>query len=431
MKLSIKYFLLIGILHIGLAIALYFSLYEHKAFFILAEIALGITFFYSYKIYKNFTEPLKFIQRGTDAIKDEDFNITYAHTGTKEIDSLIEVFNEMIHRIRKERVSIKEQHFFLEKLIDASPNGIILFDFDDNVTSINPFAKKLLNIDGTIKSLSSIDHPIVNAILKLESGEDTVVKLDGWQQFKCHVSHIIHQGFKRKFVIIENLSSEILKSEKQAYGKIIRMMAHEVNNSMGAINSILETVKEINAEMEFEQNEDVSEALNVAIKRNSMLGEFMKNFAEVVRLPQPHMAQVDLVDLSQRMITLFKPQLSNKNIDIACQLPKSPVYVHVDQTQIEQVLVNVLKNAMEAIESDGKIELEVMERGSILIKDNGKGISPEVEEKIFQPFYSSKPQGQGIGLTLIKEILLRHNSYFSLKTYSEGLTIFQIDFFND
>ena len=403
---------------------------EKKLFFLLAEMVLGVSLFFSYKLYKAFINPILLMKQGTDALKEEDFNITFTKTGIVEMDHLVEVFNKMIIRIRQERVSLKEQHFFLEKVIEASPNGIIVFDFDDKLTMANPFAQKLFGIEESSSSsnLSSFDHPIAKALLDLESGANTVVKLNGWQQYKCYMSHILHQGFKRKFVIIEDLSSEILSSEKKAYGKIIRMMAHEVNNSIGAINSILQTVNEIHLDLEFEEKAEVTSALNVAINRNGMLNQFMKNFAEVVRLPKAVMEDVDLVELTKRMTVLFSAQLEEKQIEIECVHNTSKLVVKADEGQLEQVLVNIIKNSMESIETNGKIQLHVESNGILRIRDNGAGISPEVLDKLFQPFYSTKSQGQGVGLTLIKEILHQHKASFKLTTLSSGWTEFFIQF---
>lgn len=430
MKLKTKYFILVSLMLSSLGVCFYFLLIEQKIFFILSELFLIFLLLFSIHVYNVFMNPLKLMHQGIDAITDQDFSVNFALTGSKEMDQLIRVYNSMIHKIRTERISLKEQHFFLEKLIKASPNGIIILDFDDHISLLNPIGKQLLELTETDgkTTLQDIEHPIAKAISKLKPTQHTTVKINGFLQYKCSLAQFTHQGFKRKFAIIENLSSELLQNEKAAYEKIIRMMAHEINNSIGAINSILHTVSDIQQESEHEQKEDALEALNIAVNRNNQLNEFMKNFASVVKLHKPALELVNLCDLTLKMTTLFKAQLAEKNIAITHTTPKTPVLIKADSSQLEQVYINIIKNAMESIGENGLIRVIVDEQAELYIIDNGKGIPEEIKQKLFQPFFSSKPQGQGIGLTLIKEILHRHQASFSLSTCEQNKTTFKIKF---
>jgi two-component system nitrogen regulation sensor histidine kinase NtrY len=179
-----------------------------------------------------------------------------------------------------------------------------------------------------------------------------------------------------------------------------------------------------------EQQEDFEEALKVAIERNDRLNRFMQNFADVVRLPEPHKEMHDLRKLVESCIRLMKVTAEKKGITLFLDSPASPVLVAVDIYQLEQVLVNIIKNAIEAMEDkDGRVELKLSTSPIRLsIRNNGVPIPREKEQEIFSPFFSTKKDGQGIGLTLTREILMNHGASFSLATKKDGWTYFDIVF---
>ena len=223
------------------------------------------------------------------------------------------------------------------------------------------------------------------------------------------------------------MTEAIIKNERQAYEKVIRMMSHEVNNSTGAINSILDSVQFYTPQLNEEHQEDFTYALQVAIERNANLSKFMANFADVVRLPAPTKRPVNVQALLQRLERLLQPQLKKRRISFCLQTPDTPLLIPMDEQQMEQALLNILKNAMEAVKTDGHIVVELQQQPPRLtITDDGEGIPEEVRPKLFTPFFSTKESGQGIGLTMIREILLSHDFPFSLETNAQGLTAFTI-----
>jgi nitrogen fixation/metabolism regulation signal transduction histidine kinase len=448
MSLKLKYTIYILLIHAGLASLVFYVLREHKLYFFLAEASIIISLSIAYLLFRNFIQPIEFIKEGQNAIVDKDFTIKYVPTGSSEMDKLISVYNNMINNIRHERIQVQEQHYFLQKLINASPNGIIILDYEDRITDLNPRAIELLKIDQIWQNqtITNFDNPILNEISKLESNTSKVISIRGVENYKCETSSFIHRGFKRKFILIQELSKEILAAEKRAYGKVIRMMAHEVNNSIGAINSILHSVVEIENERwsesksknsllrelgENKADETVVNALTVAINRNDNLNQFMRNFADVIRIPQPNFEQIDLNVLLKNTATLMETQAKNNQIHFNFQFYPNPVFVHADLRLMEQVLVNLIKNSMEAFENVAPkndfstIKFTTFQNG-FSISDNGSGIAPEIADKLFTPFFSTKATGQGVGLTLIREILLNHKAVFSLKTGGDGWTVFEV-----
>lgn len=434
MKLRNKFLLFVIIIHLVALVLSFFIFSNNKIFFIASEILIIISVFICWQLYQELLQPLNMLMQGTEAIKDRDFNVKFVETGKYEVDQLIKVYNEMIDELRTERTRQEQQHFFLEKLIYTSPTGIMILDYDNNIQQVNPKVEELLGLTETAlkgKAIDSIDHPLMQYIPELKSGDSKTFTLNGVNTYKLQKSHFIDRGFPRHFIMMEELTAEILAAEKKAYGKVIRMMAHEVNNTIGPVNSILQsTIKN----QSLWQNKDVEilqDALKVAMDRNQNLNIFMRNFADVVRLPAPVKKNIDLIKLLRSTVTLMKLRAGEKQIAFEFEFEADSFFTHADEQQLEQAFINIVKNAMEAIDASGKISFALnTQTRELVISDNGKGINDEAYAQIFSPFFSTKKDGQGIGLTLVREILISHGYDFSLKTNSDGLTAFTIHFVN-
>lgn len=433
MRLRYQYIIFIVLIHLVALVLSFYILKDYKLLFIASEAIVLLSLFFSIRLYNGLVKPLNLLLEGAEAIKDRDFNVKFLKTGKFEMDQLIEVYNNMIDELRNERLFQKEQHYFLEKLIQSSPIGIIILDFDFKIAQINPVAQSLLQIGNkpTLPlPLNQIQHPLAKELLRLLQNEQTdaiTIHLDGIRSFKCQKSHFMDRGFHRHFIMIEELTADLLRTEKQAYGKVIRMMAHEVNNSVGPINSILDSLAFFHQQSEGDQANTYAKAIEVAKQRNQRLNKFMRNFADVVRLPELEKTTQDLRDSLNSIHLLYKAEAENRQISIHLKLPSTPVQLSYDVHQIDQAFVNILKNALESIQEKGIIQIQLDDnKRELIIADNGPGIPEELAQQLFRPFFSSKPTGQGIGLTITKEILYRHRFVFSLSTEEDGWTRFRI-----
>lgn len=265
-------------------------------------------------------------------------------------------------------------------------------------------------------------------ITGLQSGESKTISLNGVTTYKLQKSHFIDRGFIRYFIMMEELTVEILEAEKKAYGKVIRMMAHEVNNTIGPVNSIIESTLK-NGQLLHEQSATLKNALHVAVERNHNLNAFMRNFADIVRLPPPNKKKVDLHRLISNVATLMLLKAGEKEIDFEYNLSDETIIISADEQQMEQALINIVKNAIEAIEQKGTVLFTTtFHPAQLIISDTGKGIDASSKEHLFSPFFSTKKDGQGVGLMLIREILINHHYKFSLNTAEIGKTNFTISF---
>ncbi len=431
MSLRFSYFLFIGILHLLIAVGLYYLLIDYKLYFILSEGLLLISIGLSISLYKKLIRPIELMQTGTNALVNKDFTVKYVKTGATEMDRLIEVYNTMIDTLRKEQTRTVEQSYFLEKLIQASPIGMIILDFDGFITDINPIAAKILNLNlpAKGKELSLHTHTLIPQILNLNNGDKKLLTLNGYEKYRCQVDIVVHKGFPRRFIILADLTAEILESEKEAYGKVIRMMAHEVNNSMGAINSILHTVAEYGFNAP-DSDQELKNSLNIAIERNQSLAKFIDNFAGIIRLPKPTKSKHELNKILTNAAKPWEESGRSKNIVFKYRLSDKNPIVNIDAPQFERVVSNALKNAIESISSEGEICIQSKSNPpSFSIVDNGPGLSKSAKEKMFTPFYSTKASGQGIGLMLCRDIVENHECNLNLYTNDkDGLTYFTVTF---
>ena len=434
MTLRIKYIIFVILIHAILLILSFQLIGKHKLLFFPVEILIILSIWISFRLYIAFIRPLNLISTGIKSIKDKDFSTKFVKVGQLEMDQLISVYNQMIDQLREERVKNEEKHFFLEKLINASPSGIILLDFEGKISNLNPTAEKMLgehSLDVAGKRLDELGSSLAIELSTLDEDAPQIISMSGVHSYKCRKSHFMDRGFQHHFLIIEEITEEIRRTEKKSYEKVIRMMSHEINNSIGAVNSILNSILNYSKQLSDNDRGDYEDALNVAINRNELLNRFMSNFADVVRIPLPVKENCDLNELVRSVASFMKAECDKKSIEIKLKLSEKPVMLELDYQQMEHALVNIIKNAIEAVEENGEVKVET--RGgahkTLIIRDNGRGISKTVQKNLFAPFFSTKKNGQGIGLTLIREILLNHGySDFSLNTKDDGWTEFRISF---
>ncbi len=429
MKLQTKYIFYVLLIHLAFAALAVLILEEHKGVFVLAEVLIAISLIISFYFMKAFSSPINLIDTGIQSLKDREFNTKFLRVGQYEMDSLIDVYNQMIDELRSERLNKIEQNYFLDKLVQASPSGIVILDLSEKIKTLNPAALRILGQLRTSligKSLRELQTNLGNKLEALNIGESSMINVEGSKKYKCQKDQFLYNGFHQTFIVVEDLTLEVLETEKKAYEKVIRMMSHEVNNSIGAINSILTSVLSYSPQLDYESKVDYEKVLKVAIDRNSGVIDLMKNFSDVVKLPAPNRREYDLNALAKTVYVLTEPLCRKQSIQLELQTTKDEIMVHMDGNQMEQVLINIIKNAMESIQHQGTIKLQISSPAKVVVEDDGKGIPEEASTQLFTPFFSTKKDGQGIGLTMTREILMNHGFDFNLETKPSGLTQFEI-----
>jgi len=208
-------------------------------------------------------------------------------------------------------------------------------------------------------------------------------------------------------------------------------MSHEVNNSVGATSSIFRSVQAYGDQIHTDDRDDFGSALRVGRERMDALNSFMQRYADVVRVPRPARQSADLVQVLRTSMESVENECRTRKVEMKLVSEKRPVLISMDVGQMDQVFRNILQNAMEAIDHQGVIWIRVQPqngRTSVSFEDSGPGFTSEVQESLFTPFFTTKEDRQGVGLTLVREILTSHGFDFSLESPKDGPTRFQILF---
>ena len=415
-----------------MALVSYFAFYSSShILFISVELLILFIALYLLYFYRRIVKPLYIIGNGMDLLKEQDFSSRLRLVGQADADRIVDVFNKMMEQLKNERIHIREQNHFLDLLINASPLGVIILNLDREIVSLNPSARKILTLSETDKvegkKLSELDSILACELENIEINNPQTIRLNNSNIYKCTQSSFIDNGFQHPFFLIESLTQEVFKAEKKAYEKVIRMIAHEVNNTTAGITSTLDSLE--NTFREMENCEDICEIMRISIERCYSLSKFITNFADVVKIPDPLLKTHNLNQLLESGKRFMENICNNRQIELITEFTEAPLLVRADSVLIEQVVLNINKNAAESIEYNGKIYIRTFAGPNGLeIADTGKGINKETESRLFTPFFSTKPNGQGLGLIFIREVLHKHNCTFSLLTTDDGLTRFRIIF---
>lgn len=435
MRLRYLFLIFVGLLSVvWVLLLLQTPLHNSTIFYITEGVTLACLLFLLY-FYRKVVKPINSIANGMELLHEQDFSSKLSSVGQPEADQIVIIFNRMMMRMKDERVRMREQNHFLDLLINASPMGVVILDFEQRITTINPSAKRFLaageNVIG--QRLQDIGSPLAREIEKIENESTETVRLNGANVYHCSRLSFRDRGFAHPFILIEQMTEEVHRAEKNAYEKIIRMIAHEVNNTMGGITSTLDSATEVLQTMTPEtlQNDadELCSVMKVCEERGYNMSRFITRFADVVKIPAPMLKNCNLNDCVEGCRRFLEQMCREKNITLRLLLSKENINVNIDTTLFEQALVNIIKNSIESIEENGEITIATSNSpASIVVTDNGKGIDKETERHLFSPFFTTKADGQGIGLIFIREVLGNHGCRYSLRTDDDNLTRFTITF---
>jgi len=429
-----RFLLYLAVVHLVFAACAVVFLRGHRAWLVAAEAVFAVTLVTGIRLTASFFRPLEMVRSGVRFLQDGDFGTRFRATGQADMDELVRVYNLMVERLRDERVRSEEQEHLLQKVLRESPGGISTLDVDGRVSSLSPAAESLLGVDADAvrgRPLSEAGSDFAAGLAALPLNETRVLAWRGRRRVRCQRLAFMDRGFPRSFLLLDELTAELHRSEKQAYEKLIRLMSHEVNNTSGAVQSLLQSCLAYRRYLPPGDREDFARALDVAISRTANLDEFMRGFADVVRLPAPRPHRDDLRPLLRQVAVLFRERCEAADVHLKLDLADDLPPVPFDAVQLEQAMLNIVKNAVEATESAGGSEVVIAAalrggRVTLAVRDQGPGLDDETQAQLFTPFFTTRAGGQGLGLTMVQEILLGHGFDFSLENAADGGAVFTV-----
>lgn len=343
--------------------------------------------------------------------------------------------NEALSNARNNRRDKDSDYQFFRNIVQHVGIGLLTFKKDGSVQIVNSAARKLLRVGQivNINQLLETSPTLVEAFQKLKTGGRELIHLkigDDTVQLSVFAIELTLRGEEIKLISMSNIQSELEEKEMEAWQNLVRVLTHEIMNSVTPISSLAVTVEEelqkqlepSAPDLKREELEDMHLSIKTISRRSEGLIRFVKEFRSLTQVPQPRMTEIALRPLLEEMAMLHKKELSDHNIAITTNTEPPQLTVLADKNMIEQVLINLIKNAIQAFDeqTDRRIELSAYTsdkgRPMISVRDNGPGIDQEAQEKIFIPFFSTKKTGSGIGLSLSRQIMRVHEGRISVKS---------------
>lgn len=372
----------------------------------------------------------------SEAVKYRDFTRRFVVKDKKSVDNqLYSAFNQINEVYKNISIDQALQHQYLNKVINMLDTAIIFYHADTGkVIWLNEAFKDLFQVPhlGNITGMDKRHPELYQKTMQLQTGRH---QIETAHSSKGQIKLLMqNSGFQTRdgafrIVVYQNINEAIDETETRAWHKLLRVLTHEIMNSIGPISSLAETLHDRLEHWEGEQDiQDLKLGIFTIKRRSEGLLQFAKSYRLINKVDQPKRSDILVVQLFESIYQLLEPTLIQKNIDVDIIIKNTRLILEADANLLEQVIINLLLNAIEAVKEvdEPYISLSAIEaKDHILLKiqDNGMGMSAEVQEQIFTPFFTTKKTGTGVGLTLSKQIMLMHNgNIFVDSNEGEGST---------
>ena len=397
-------------------------------------------------INKTNTELSQFIE----AVQYRDFSLQFTEKNAPvSVRQLRRAFNQINTTFKQLSSEREEQYQYLQKILELVDTGILSYDQEGNVGWINEAFKRMMNIPylRNISSLEKRDISVYQAIKNLKNGDNQLVKINHKQVLLAKTT-FLNENIETNLIAFQNVNEAIEDTEAQAYQKLLRVMTHEIMNSVAPIASLAETMeraiarrkggKEIGEKGFGGKNEDEFDDISLGIstirKRSENLLKFADTYRQLAKVSLTSFSKFYIRDLFEGVEILLEHQIEQQNIEFDVVIKKIELMIEGDMVLIEQVLINLIINAIDAVtnQQNPKITLSVFQNNHqqviIEVRDNGVGMSDELIDKIFIPFFTSKTNGSGIGLSLSKQIMALHKGTITVNSVEKQGTAFRLVF---
>lgn len=448
---SFRFQLVARLVLLTLSIFLFTSLYYSDSYFFTKFLVFLLIATQGYYLYSFLEKSNREIIHFLESIHYDDFTNTYPEKKSKSSrDLLYHEFNEILKKFREIRADNEAQHQYLKTIVQHIGIGIITFDADGEVQIMNNAAKKLLDMKmiKNIRQISRHHENLTESFIDLKTGGRDLIKItknDDEVQLAVYAIELSLREKPFKLISIQNIQSELEEKEMEAWQNLIRVLTHEIMNSVTPISSLaammetdLSEFVERGSEIE-KIKSDTIEDFYLSVKtihnRSESLIKFVSDFRNMTRIKLPSLENHQVQELISHVLLLLKQDVDENNISVNVSI-KPELSINIDKEQIEQVVINVVKNAIQALAAGEKehksLTITAMPYPTggafISVADNGTGIEEEALKKIFIPFFTTKKNGSGIGLSLSKQIMRNHSGNISAKSQIGEGTEFLLKF---
>jgi nitrogen fixation/metabolism regulation signal transduction histidine kinase len=390
------------------------------------------------------------LNRFLQTIRHADFTTSFSDQGLgQSFKDLNRSFMDVIEEIKKFRAEKEEHSNYLQTVVQHVNLGIIVFNRSGKVDLYNNAAKRLLKVRNVrfLADLANVKEGFPKILLNLKPGERSMIRLfiqDELLQVSVFATEFRMRGEDYILVSMQDISSELDEKEIESWQKLIRVLTHEITNSITPISSLASTVREMLLEedkdkvllraLDESDIEGVQGAIDTIQKRSQGLLNFVEVYRNLTRIPKPNFRYFKVSEIFERSEHLLKPKMTEMGISCTNRVFPPDLMVTADPDLMDQVVINMILNAMDAVREREDAEISILatmnekNRVAIEIKDNGTGIKPDILDKIFMPFFTSKKNGSGIGLSLSRQIMHLHKGHITVKSTPGEGTTFTITF---
>ncbi|RAW01858.1 sensor histidine kinase [Pseudochryseolinea flava] len=403
-----------------------------------AVIFLGLSIYQVKQLIVHFERSNDNIASFLDSIKFDDLSYSFkTESDDPSVKRLHQEMNEAMMKLRTARREKDSEFLFFKNIVMHVGIGLLIFKEDGKIEIFNSAARKLLKVNKAenIKDLGEVSETLVNVFTKLKTGGRELTRLkigDDIVQLSIYAIELTLRGENLKLISLQNIQNELEEKEMEAWQNLVRVLTHEIMNSVTPISSLAGIVEEElkpftqesnGAQLGQEQLNDIHLSLQTISKRSEGLIQFVKEFRSLTSIPKPKPVQIEVRTLLEELTMLHRKEISDKCIHLKISVYPEDLTLSADKNMIEQVIINLLKNAIQAFDEttenrqvEMRAYLNEKSRPIIAIKDNGTGIDPEAMEKIFIPFFTTKKTGSGIGLSLSRQIMRQHQGTLTVKS---------------
>jgi len=416
-----------------------------------SSIILGLVIIfqvYSLIVYLNRVN--KQLSQFFDSIRHSDFSTSFSDKSLgKSFEKLSRSFNQVIDEFKKNRAEKEEHYNYLQTVVQHINIGIICFGSDGKVDMFNNSAKRLFKKNNlrNINDLKTVKKELPEALLKLRAGDKILIKIftdDELKQLSVYATEFRMRGEDYILVAFHDIHAELEEKEIESWQKLIRVLTHEIMNSITPISSLASTVTDmiidksgddyVLNEIKDDDLESIDQALTTIQNRSQGLLNFVDIYRNLTRIPKPNFRYFQIKELFDRAEQLLKPKIEDLNIVCNCKVYPDDLMLTADPDLLDQVVINLILNAIDAVKKSKNPQVSLIaynnqnNRTTIEISDNGTGIKPDIIDKIFMPFFTSKKDGSGIGLSLSRQIMHLHKASISVKSKRDEGSIFTLTF---
>ncbi len=393
-----------------------------------------------WSIYRYITKITRDFYTFISALANEEYSIQFAEDkSNKSLQILYHLYNTTANRFQKVKYERDLQHVFLEEIMQQIEVGILAFDKDEKVLMINKAYSELFRCKKP-QTLADLNPNIYNIIKEIKPGTRKLIyhSIDGEKLIlSAHSTFFVLKGKGMTLVYFHNIKTEMDEQELESWQKLFSVLTHEIMNSVTPISSLSSS---LNTKLKKDISElgkadpktlnILSEGLEAVTVRTKGLLTFTESFRKLSKVPKPIKVEIELEKLFERINTLFSSTFQTKGIVFSYLISSGASIIFADPQQIEQVFINLVQNAIDAQSSNSgskiiiKVNKNYEDKTEISISDNGMGISNETMEKVFIPFFTTKDKGNGIGLSLSRQIIRMHGGIIEIKSKTdEGTTV--------